>query len=124
MPRVLSFGFSSNPASPTDEQTATINWSAQTVSWPGVTNLPFANVDEAKGEIEAKASQNVADSRVDTEAKIYGPDGSTVALTVKAVGTPASGVTAVETGASSHPPARAQDLAAGLQAFVLDEIAP
>lgn len=124
MSRVLSFGFATNPAAPTDESTCTINWSAQTVSFPGDTAVSFDAVDQLVADLQRLAGQSVADNQVDTESKVYRDDGSTLDIVLKAVGTPASGITTVSTGAADITPAKALDLAAGLQEYVLDEIAP
>lgn len=115
MPRPLSFGYSSNPANPTDESVCTINWSAQTVSFPGDTSVDFATLDQLIPELQSKAQQVTSGGRVQTEAKVYKDDGTTVDLVIKAAGTPASGVTQISTGAADVSPAKALDLATGLQ---------
>lgn len=124
MPRVLSFGYSSGAVPPTDESTCTINWGAQQVVFPGDTSVDFATLDQLVPELRAKAQQVTSGGVVQSEAKVYKDDGTTLDVTIKAAGTAGGGVTLVSTGAADVSPAKAVDLADGLQEFVLDEIAP
>jgi hypothetical protein len=124
LPRVLSFGFSSNPSAPTDESVCSINWTAQQVVFPGDTSVDFATLDQLVPELRNKAQQVTSGGVVQSEAKVYKDDGTTLDITIKAAGTPGGGVSQVSTGAADVSPAKALDLADGLETFVLDEIAP
>jgi hypothetical protein len=122
--RVLSSGFASAYPSPTDESVCTINWAAQQVVFPGDTSVDFATLDQLIPELQSKAQQVTSGGVVQSEAKVYKDDGTTLDITIKAAGTPGSGVTQMSTGAADVSPAKALSLADGLQKYVLDEITP
>lgn len=122
MARVASFEFYDDPTTHTNPSTCTINWVAQTVTYPGVAAIPFASVDLVQQTIVELADQDVSDLEVDSQRLIYKADG-TFLVTLSASGNVVTGlVTGVSPGGPSILPAKAKDLAKGLRDFVVAEL--
>lgn len=119
MARVASFEFYEDPVAHTNASVCTINWTAMTVTYPGVTSVAFAQCDELVAVLGQLIGQNEADNIVETVKVITG-GAADLAVTFNKNVTPRT----VAPGASPFPVTKAADLAAGLQTYVLDEITP
>lgn len=121
MARVASFEFFEDPVAHTNASTCNINWAASTVAWPGVINLPFAVLNNTQLDIDALATQNLADGEADTQRVVY--NGTVVGLTINcAIDAVAGVVNTISPGGSAFPKTKAQDLALGIRTYILASI--
>lgn len=119
MPRVASFEFYDDPVQGTGGSVCTINWTTQTVTYPGIASVGFGQCDELVAVIGQLATQNEADNIVES-AKVITGGASDLTVSYNKNATPRT----VSPGASAFSVTKAQDLASGLQQFVLDVINP
>ena len=117
MARVASFEFFEDPGANTNPSVCTINWVAQTVSYPGVSTVAFAQCDELVQVIGDLALQSESDNIVDTQKVITG-GASNLIVTYNLSVTPRT----ITPGSAAMPVTKAADLADGLQVYVLDEL--
>lgn len=118
MADVASFNFYEDPVARTNATSCTVNFTAQTITLPGVAGYPFDKVDELVKVIRDLASQDLSDGVAETGKNIYKADGTLLLAVTAAVVGPPPAVTTLSIG-TVFVKAKALDLANGLDAFVL-----
>lgn len=122
MARVASFEFYDDAVAHTGASTCTINWTAQTVVYPGVSSVGFAYLTKLADVIDLLADQDISDGEVDIQRTIYKADGTTVVSVLVVPNVIAGTVTSVTPGAAVFSKSKAKDLAQGLRDFVIAEL--
>lgn len=117
MSRVASFEFYEDPVAFTNPGVCSINWTAQTISFTGVSTIAFAQCDEFVQVVTELCTQSVADNIVESSKKILG-GASPLLVSYNEASVPPT----LTVGAANMPATKAMDLASGIQMYVLDEL--
>src|SRR5690349_7433540 len=98
MARVASFEFYDDPVAHTGASSCTINCTAQTIAYPGVTAIGFAYLEQLATTINLLADQTVTDLEVDITRTIYKADGTVVVNVVATPNVGGGSITSVAPG--------------------------